>query len=207
MQQLVLAINQEGWPLYLRRKADPAFLPLRDKIFARDRYACQFCGFQAKEYQDVVNLDGDYRHNRSSNLVTACCFCAQCFFVQEVGQGGFGGGHLIYLPEMSQVELNSFCHVIFCAMTNGTGYRETAQNIYRTLKFRSQLVEDKFGPGMGDPHVFGRALLEYESDQQKKVSETLLMNLRLLPSYARFKTQLERWAASAAEELVSNKAG
>lgn len=195
-------INPDNWSLYLRRKADPAFRRIRDKVFERDQHTCQFCGFQAREYQDVVNVDGNYRNNRLNNMVTACCFCAQCFFIEAVGQAGFGGGKLIYLPEMTQVELNSLCHVLFCAMTNGTSYRETAQDVYRSLKFRAQPVEDKYGPGTSNPNLFGQMLLEYEGTEKGKAEE-ILKNFRLLPSYARFKKELEQWAASAAEELAS----
>lgn len=202
MHPLKLSINPENWHLYLRRKADKAFRPIRDKIFARDQYTCQFCGFQAREYQDVVNLDQNYRDNRLGNMVTACCFCSQCCFLEAVGQEGFGGGKLVYLPEMTQVELNSFCHVIFCAMTNGTSYRDTAQTIYRSLKFRAQPIEDKFGIGASNPNIFGQMLLEYEGKEQG-LTDKILKDIRLLPSYAKFKKQLERWAASAAEELAS----
>lgn len=70
--------------------------------------------------------------------------CAM-LFIESVGVGGYGGGTLVYLPELSQAELNSLCHVLFCAITNDTGYKSSAQNIYRGFKFRSQMVEEKFG--------------------------------------------------------------
>jgi intracellular multiplication protein IcmJ len=197
-----LALNPQNWDLYLRRRADPAFRPVRDQIFQRDLHTCQFCGFQARSYQEVVNLDGNYRNNKLTNMVTACVFCAQCFFIDAVGNYEFGGGKLIYLPEMSQTELNSLCHVLFCAMANGTDYQDAAQALYRTLKFRSQQVEKVLGAGTSEPNVFGRMLLEYGKDVQK-LSSQLLANMRLLPTYGRFKQQLEKWAASAAEELAA----
>jgi len=204
MYPIRLVVNEEGWQLYMRRKVDPAFFRIRDRVWERDQYTCQFCGFQAREYQEVINLDCNYRNNKMSNMATSCCFCAQCFFIQEVGQGGFGGGKLIYLPEISQAELNSFCHVLFCAITNGTGYRDTAQTIYRNLKFRSQPIEDKYGPGTSNPNVFGKILLEYEGKQEDS-AEKVLADFRLLASYAKFKKQLESWAASAAKELSSSE--
>jgi intracellular multiplication protein IcmJ len=204
MYPLELSINPKNWELFMRRKANPAFWRVSDKIFVRDLYTCRFCGFQAREYTEVINLDGDYRNNKLSNMVTACVFCAQCCFLEAVGQHDFGGGKLIYLPEMTQTELNSFCHVLFCAITNGTSYSDTAQSLYQTLKFRSQPIEDKFGVGMSDPSVFSRILLEYEGDP-KDLAEKILIDFRLVPSYVKFRKQLERWAASAAEELASEK--
>ena len=81
------------------------FCQLQNEYIERDNYTCQYCGFQAKEYQEIVNLDGNYTNNKLSNMVTACCFCSQCLFLQSVGLDEMGGGQLIYLPEMSQADL------------------------------------------------------------------------------------------------------
>ena len=117
-----------------------------------------------------------------------------------VGVGGYGGGSLIYLPELTQAELNSFCHVLFCAITNDTGYKNSAQTIYRSFKFRSQTVEDKFGEGTSDPSIFGQLLID-SGPISTEQSDQMFKNIRLLPSRAKFRLQIERWAASALEEI------
>ncbi len=200
MYPLSLHASPGTWRLYAARKADTAFRAFREKVLHRDNYTCQFCGFQAKEYQDIVNLDNNYRNNKLSNLASACCFCTQCLFLESVGIGDYGGGTLIYLPEINQAELNSFCHVLFCAITNDTGYKASAQSIYRSLKFRSQAVEEKFGDGTSNPAVLGQLLIDSELDN-KGLSETMLSDIRLLPSRAKFRKQIERWAAIALDEL------
>jgi intracellular multiplication protein IcmJ len=200
MQQLQLAVNLGGWRHFARRKEDKKFLPVAEKVFVRDQYICQYCGFQAKEYLDVVNLDGNYLNNKFPNMVTACCFCSQCLFLQSVGMDGMSGGQLIYLPEMSQMDLNSFCHVLFCAMGNSTGYQDSAQSIYRSFKFRGQIVENKFGSGTSNPSVFGQMIVEYQ-DQYPDQGNEVLKELRLLPSNTKFRVQLEAWAAAALKEL------
>ncbi|HAT1913985.1 TPA: HNH endonuclease [Legionella pneumophila] len=199
--ELKLIASPGSWRLYSARKIDERFKSYEQKIFQQDRYTCQFCGFQARLYQDIVNLDGDYTNNRLSNLVTACCFCAQCFFVESVGVGGYGGGTLIYLPELTQAELNSLCHVLFCAITNDTGYKSSAQNIYRSFKFRSQIVEEKFGEGTSDPAIFGQLMID-SGVNSEEIREKLFKNIRLLPSRAKFRKQIEKWAASALEEIA-----
>lgn len=199
--KIQLKASPGSWRMYSARKADPKFKQFEQKIFRRDKYRCHFCGFQAKTYQDVINLDGNYTNNKLSNLVTACCFCTQCSFIESVGVGGFGGGNLIYLPEITQEELNSFCHVLFCAITNDTGYKATAQIIYRNFKFRSQQVEEKFGEGTSDPAILGQLMIDsghYDDD----VSVKVFTNIRLLPSRAKFRKQIEHWAASAIAEMA-----
>ncbi|MGE3919452.1 MAG: type IVB secretion system protein IcmJDotN [Gammaproteobacteria bacterium] len=200
MNPIELRIQPGAWRIFLARKNDKAFLAFSEKVFRRDDYICQFCGFQAKDYQEVVNLDNNYQNNKFGNLTTACCFCTQCFFLESVGIH-YGGGSLVYLPEISQGQLNAFCHVIFCAITNDTGYKDSAQSIYRSLKFRSQPVEERFGEGTSEPSVFAQLLIETYGDKLD-VAKQLLTNIRLLPSRARFKMQIDSWAATALQELA-----
>lgn len=199
MHSLRLYAKPGTWRLFMQRKADPAFRSFGSKVLQRDNFTCQFCGFQARDYQEVVNLDNDYGNNKLSNLVTSCIFCAQCFFLESVGTGDFGGGSLIYLPEMTQTEINSLCHVLFCAIANDTGYKESAQAIYRSLKFRSQMVEKKFSEGAEQPSVFGQLLIDANMNDVE--GGDLLQDMRLLPARGRFKTQIEHWAASALDTM------
>ena len=199
--ELKLNATPGSWRMYSARKVDERFRSYEQKIFQRDRYTCQFCGFQARLFQEVVNLDSDYTNNRLSNLVTACCFCAQCFFIESVGVGGYGGGTLVYLPELTQTALNSLCHVLFCAITNDTGYKSSAQNIYRGFKFRSQVVEEKFGEGTSDPAIFGQLMIDAGVNKED-IKDQLFKNIRLLPSRAKFRKQIEKWASSALEEIA-----
>lgn len=198
---LRLHASPGAWRLYSARKADPNFSVYEKKVLSRDHYICQYCGFQAKKYQEIVNLDGNFAVNKLSNLVTACCFCAQCFFIESVGVGGYGGGTLIYLPEMSQTQLNSLCHVLFCAITNNTGYKSSAQEIYRSLKFRAQMIEDKFGQGVSDPATFGQLIIDCNVRDKERI-DALFKNICLLPSRAKFRKQIEHWAASALAEVT-----
>lgn len=201
---LKLMATPGAWRLYSARKSDAKFKEFEQKVLNRDKYTCQFCGFQARLYQDVVNIDGDYNNNKLSNIVTACCFCAQCFFLESVGVGGYGGGTLIYLPEISQTELNSMCHVLFCAITNDTGYKSSAQTIYLGFKVRSQQVEDKFGEGASDPSIFGHLLIDTPGLTDEKLDK-VFYGIRLLPSRAKFRRQIEVWAANALEEIAAKE--
>src|SRR5262249_8989485 len=154
--------------------ADPAFLKFSEKVWERDNYTCQYCGFQARVYQEVVNVDQNYNNNKLENMVTACCFCTQCFFLEAVGKNDYGGGIIIYMPEVSQPELDGLCHVLFCAIANATNYRANAQAIYRSLKLRAQSVEEQVGEGMSHPAFLGQLLIEAAAP-----AESILSNLRL----------------------------
>lgn len=192
-----MVANPEAWRLFSVRKGDPAFKNFSQQVFDRDQYICRFCGFQSRKFQEVVNLDNDYYNNKLPNLATACCFCAQCFFLEVVGKDDHSGGVLVYLPEITQGYLNGFCHVLFCAMGNATNYRTDAQNIYRNLKSRSQIIDRKIGEGMSDPALFGRMLIDIHEKEQKQITGEILLPIRLLPSYTKFSNQVADWSQEA----------
>jgi intracellular multiplication protein IcmJ len=197
---ITLQATPNAWRLYASRQADPLFQEYAKRVFERDQYTCMFCGFRAIAYQEVINLDGNYTNNKLENLVTACCFCSQCFFLESVGVGGYGGGTLIYLPELTQAELNSLCHVLFCAINNDTGYKINAQTIYLNLKMRAQDIENKFGEGSSDPSTFGHLLIDTNASALQSYTD-LMSGIRLLPSRAKFRQQIETWAINALKEM------
>ncbi len=196
---LKLLAQPAAWRVFMARKNDAAFEPFAQRVRARDNHTCQFCGFQAQAHQEIVNLDQNYYNNKMANLAVACCFCAQCFFLDAIGVTDYGGGMLIYLPELDQASLNMFCHVLFSAMANDTGYKGSAQSIYRTLKLRTQAVEDQFGEGSAEPAVLGRLLVELVLPAEK--TDVVLADIRLLPLRNRFRTQIDYWAKSTLQEL------
>lgn len=199
-----LTATPNAWRLFMLRKADPAFLAFAKKIHARDNHACQFCGFQAKDHMEMINLNGNYLDNKRENLVTACCFCAQCFFLEAVGKSDFGGGVLIHLPEMTQNELNALCHLIFASMIYRLSSNTHAKNIYRSLKLRAQIVEEKIGEGLSNPAQFGLLLVDADETKKRALHNTVLKPLRLLPNMARSYTEIMAWSEAGLEFYISD---
>jgi intracellular multiplication protein IcmJ len=197
---LHLFASADSWRLFSSRKADPNFLSFEKRVFERDQYQCLYCGFQAHQHQEVVNIDRNFRNNKFDNLATSCIFCTQCFFLESIGVGGFGGGILIYFPELSQNKINSICHVLFCAISNNSAYKTIAQNIYLNMKLRTSVLEQKFGEGSSDPSTFGHLLIDSKHYGDQKIQQ-LLNGVRLLPSRAKFRTQIESWASKAIDHL------
>ena len=202
LRKLRLNASLGGWHRFDARKASKGFDAFAEKVHQRDNHTCQFCGFQASSYMEVINLDGDYKNNVIDNMVTACPLCTQCQFLEQAGQGDTGGGSLIYMPEVTANQLNGLCHVLFCAMSNASTYYADAQTIYRELKMRSQIVEKHFGEGLSDPAVFGRALLDSHVENTREKGLALLKDVRLLPSRSRFKTLVDHWAQAAAGSIA-----
>lgn len=59
MELLPITINAKRgmWRLYNARKRNNKFLAIKKRVLQRDNYTCRYCGFFAKEFQDVVNTD------------------------------------------------------------------------------------------------------------------------------------------------------
>lgn len=201
LRDITLTATANNWRLFMLRRADKAFLAFQEKIHIRDDRTCQFCGFQAKAHLETINVNGNYLNNKKDNLLTACGFCAQCFFLEAVGKSDFGGGVLIYMPEMTQGELNALCHVIFASMIYRLNNASHAKNIYRSFKLRAQLIEEKIGEGLSNPAQFGQMLIDANASEQKPVvQEEILKAFRLLPNMAPFSTEIMSWAKAGLEE-------
>lgn len=195
MLKLTLQASATNFQAFLARKKHPVFQKLAEEVFLRDKYTCQYCGFQASQHMEVVNRDNNYENNKLSNFVTACIFCAQCHFLNGLATGYYGGGVLIFLPELSQNKLCGLSHVLLQAMEANSDYKETAQNIYQALRNRAPLVETKLGEGMSQPDHFGKVLIDYQRNNKKTPAE-LLDKLRLLPLRSCFKQEIDDWLAA-----------
>lgn len=199
---LNLQVNTEGvWRLYSTRKHDERFEAFAKRIWARDDNACQYCGFRANQYMEVLNVDGNYRNNDIKNMVTACPFCAQCQFLEMAGRTDYGGGLMIHMPEMTQAEINGLCHICYCAIAGNTEYTATAQGLISQLRKRSKIVDEKFGDNMSDPVHLSQMLVDAPVKEPEMVRESILRDLRLLPSQRKFSKLLEAWTREAIDHM------
>lgn len=89
------------------------------KVWSRDDYTCQYCGFKSKKYLEIHHINGNHKDNSPDNLLTICPFCHQSFHLDTVSSTGFSEDEfsacIIYLPELSQIQLNSIMRNLFIA--------------------------------------------------------------------------------------------
>lgn len=176
----------------MARKSNPKFLHFAKKVFARDNHTCRYCGFQCDKFQEVVNIDQNYRHNTLRNMATACEFCAQCFFLDSVGLDGKSDATLIYLPEITQADLNHFCRALFSGLLKDSPYKGKLQTAYLSLSDRADIVDKVFGKNAKNPVTFGQSLIDSHLTNNQ-LKHPLLSHLRLLPVRKFYKEQAEHW--------------
>jgi intracellular multiplication protein IcmJ len=187
-----LSARKGNFGRFVSRKSNEAFKKVAEKVLIRDEYTCRFCGFESKKYQEVVNIDQNYSHNTSSNMATACQFCANCFFLDGIGLDGKSGGMIIQLPEFSQADLNHFCRALFCSFLRDAPYKGKLQSVYLSLQDRGKAVEEVFGPNSQEPHVFGQSLIDCGLNENQ-FNHPILSELKLLPLRKFYKEQAEYW--------------
>lgn len=197
---IVLTARRGNWQRFIARERNQRFLAIKKKIFARDDNTCRYCGFQADKYQMVVNHDHDYTNNKSANLVTACIFCAQCFFLDQIGKNNKTGGYIIYLPEITQADLNHICRVLFSSLLRDAPYKGKLQNTYLSLKDRNSNVDEIFGPNSSNPNVFGQTLIDANLANEQ-LQHTVLSSLRLLPERKFFAEEIKYWKAAIFDQV------
>jgi len=194
---LEIKLGKNQWINYIKRNQDSRFDSFKAKVHERDNSTCHYCGFNADSYMDIVNIDGNYRNNKLDNLITACPLCSQCHFIEFCGKSENGGGTLIFLPEISQAQLNGLCHVLLCSMANTADYSDKAQTVYNELRLRAKVLEKNLGEGMSDPMHFGQLLIDTPAENIEHMQTELFKDIRLLPNVESFKKQTESWAKNA----------
>lgn len=197
---IVLTARRGNWQRFIARKQNQRFLAIQKKIFARDHNTCRYCGFESDKYQVIVNHDHNYINNKANNLVTACIFCAQCFFLDQIGKNNNTGGYIIYLPEISQADLNHTCRVIFTSLLRDAPYKGKLQYSYLSLKDRSNVVDEIFGPNSSNPNIFGQALID-SNFSPEQLQHSALSNLRLLPERNYFTQEIKYWKQTVFDQV------
>lgn len=203
LKPIPFATHPTGWRMFTNRKYDPAFKPVAMKVFERDKHTCQYCGIVSGQFQEVINENGDYWRNTLTNMVTACPFCTACFFVDAPTEPDQGENKVIYLPELTQAQLNNVCQVIYSVMiTTNSPYIDSAKAIYHSLRHRTHLIEQKFGTGMSDASNFGQCM----NDSKVNLKHQLLSGLRILPSRSRYRREIIYWAKNVFSHMEKHMA-
>ena len=195
---LIIGANSDGWSIFTRRRNDAEFQKNAALLYKRDNYTCQYCGFKAEKFQDIVNVDGNYKNSTKKNMVTSCRFCTMSQFLGC----GAAGGKIIYFPELSQAELNNFVRVLFCSMAMHSEYADSAKSLYRNFRNRTQAVEQIFGEGSSEAEVFGQTLIDAGPAETQREA---LQNFRWLPNKSNYEKIIEYWATQVVPMAPSLK--
>ena len=149
----------------------------RQKIFERDDYTCQACGFRSQKYQDIHTVNGMPADVRPENLTTVCIFCHQCFRLNQVSE--MRSGVLVWLPEIEQTDLHHIARAIYVARISQGPVAEAARRALDILMHRREEVRKRLGTD--DPFILASVLSDYISDRAYEGRIAKLDGIRLFP--------------------------
>lgn len=149
-----------------------------EKVLHRDGFSCRCCGFTSKRFQRVIPTWDPSDSKKDDQLITVCTFCEACFVLDKTGL--FGGGTLIWLPEISQADLNHIVRAIYVARKSEDALAKTASRALDVLMERR--LEAKKRLGADDPLLLATALAENLDQKTYAARAAKMEGLRLLPS-------------------------
>ena len=219
-RDLILSATRKSWKMssthgtefdksYRDSKGNPGKLKEAwDKVWARDKHKCYFCGFESKRHQEIHHLNDDHSDNSLDNLVTICPLCHQSFHLDTASTTN--GGKIIWLPELSQQELNYLSRAIFIAMEEAEsieknnkeeiGFIKIARMLENSLSERSLVVDQQIQNGSSDPAVFANALINMSESQYEK-RFGFLKPFKLLNLRSRFPIQTTYWKNTVFKDI------
>lgn len=150
---------------------------LKKKVFERDDYICQCCGFKSKKYQDVHYLNSVVGDNQIKNMATVCIFCHQCFNIDQISV--MRSGVLVWLPEITQPDLHHIARALYVARISQGPMADAARHSLDILMGRREEMRKRLGTD--DPFVLSLVLKDYISSRDYDMRVNKLEGVRLFP--------------------------
>ncbi len=208
--------------------ADRSVARLRSEVIqqARHQRRCAGCDFAfgTSDQFELHHLDGDHTNNDASNLVPICEMCHAAFHLDLVARRWRGApGRIIFLPELTQGQLNNLLQAIFFAKraqqqstgvgaglataptaassdkeaAPGTGPLIRVHSLHMALERRADLTEQLPDGTIGRPGLSQPStmarVLSEMSDADYARRDVLLHGLRYLPAEQRLLSAAEEW--------------
>lgn len=146
-----------------------------EKTLHRDDFTCRCCGFPSKRFQRVVADPVSVQDDKA--FVTVCTFCEMCLALDRAGPTA--GGILIWLPELTQAEVNHTLRALYVAKASNDQALSAAAT--RTLEvLTARRAEAKKRLGTDDPLILATALIEAVDDAAYDARTAKLEGIRLM---------------------------
>lgn len=219
---LILSVSPFSWQKtdishgsLLDRQVTPDVIEIYKKVMERDKYTCYYCGFESKKFQEVHHLNDNHNDHTEENLVTVCPLCHQSHHLNSAAINN--GAELIWLPELTQAELNHLCRVLFVAnqIKEDSGNKNkhfiinnSLAYIWQTLFYsRKKVLDTKISEGCSDLGKFAQVLLDIRIEKPKvyEKREIWLKNFKLLHNPNRFQLQTQYWKENEFKDLEIHK--
>lgn len=206
MTDILLSANKLSWTAPLQHGShwdkSKVMTKVRDNVLKRDNYTCQGCGWKSLQYQEIHHRDHDHSNFKERNLETLCPLCHQLFHPASASISG--GGYMLWLPEVSQEELNRLLIGLFVVLKSGNSNPlfQIAKNVWGILENRKVFLENQIG--RSDPGVFGQLLLQFSPEEYANRGKSMSA-IKMLANPSRFETEIDYWRASMEKNKIPSE--
>jgi len=146
--------------------------PVHLAVFRRDFHSCRYCGFQSEKYQICAGAASE----DPDALRTVCIFCDQVLHVDVIPKQR--SGCLVWLPELSQAELNRAMPEIYALRISRGPKADQARAILNRIMKRREEARENFGSD--DPLELIRRLQDCGEDRGE-IDRLAVRGLRVMP--------------------------
>lgn len=168
------------------------FSDFAERVISARKYICECCGFKSERFMRLVSLNGVYTILKPERFQVCCPFC----FMTKRLERAKDKAVVIYLPEISQNQLNMFIHSLWhfssSKSLNSTQYHYS-NDVFNNLLKRTDPIDSALGDKAHQPENFAFALKSI-SDADYLLKDSAFSGIRLLPVKKGFATEIEYWS-------------
>lgn len=172
-------IKPGNWERYFARLNLKNYDNIKSIILKMYESSCAYCGYQTSEL-NLVNKDFDYQNNAKINIVPACRCCTPCVLLDGFGRDPLFRGKMIYLPEMTQIQLNHFVRGVFGAIQKNSSAASRLKEVLVSFEERREYIVQIFGKNSYNPELFAQGLMDIFIDEER-LKHPALKSVRFLP--------------------------
>lgn len=147
------------------------------EIFERDDHTCQYCGFKSDKYQKLLFTGENAEKVAKTDFNTACTYCYQCFHIDKIPQ--MQSGTIIWLPEISQAELNNITRAIYIARITQGPMADAARDALEILMRRKEEAVNKLGTD--DPRILATIFQDFMEGKEYAFRNKRIDGFRIMP--------------------------
>ncbi|WP_162902141.1 hypothetical protein [Facilibium subflavum] len=146
------------------------------KLDARCSY-CHICVDEDEMPKAIIAPTSSGYNTKSEHWYFYCSLCAKLRLFDRYSLPYDGKDQIIYLPEMSQIELNHLYRAVTKHINQKTPHSLKAKTYYAELASLSSALKDKNGLDLSQPGVLAFCL----QNQAERITN-VITNIRLLPA-------------------------
>lgn len=189
---LAFHVKPGNWKKFENRKKSLNYQRIKDLVLADHSNKCAYCGYHSSSLE-LVNKNHDYQDRSRENIVPGCSLCIPLLFVDGYGQDPNFQGTIIYLPELSQIQLNHLLRASVAILYKHSMYQTKLNELFTTLDERKDYMEKILGKNSHKVEIFAQGLLDIFLNP-KKMTHPIFKFLRYVPEKNILKNNAEEYS-------------